>query len=274
MLSGLYSEREAISLTNRILEYRTGVTRVMNALDPERRLYESDLIKISDDIRQLLQNRPIQYILGETQFLHLTLTVNEQVMIPRPETEELVEWIIHQCHALSELTILDIGTGSGCIALALKYRFPSAHVDAMDISSRALEVAQQNASRNGLEINFFQMDILDRSWWESAGSYKVIVSNPPYVTVSEKLQMHPNVLEYEPAEALFVSDDDPLIFYRTIVKFAESHLLPGGYLFFEINEHYGREVVALFNPGVYETVTLRQDIYGKDRFVWGVKRLV
>lgn len=220
-------------------------------------------------LENLKRHRPIQYILGKTIFYGLPIQVNANVLIPRPETEELVHWILK--HNWSEgLSVLDLGTGSGCVALALKDNLKNAKVHAVDVSTEALNVAKQNAISNQLEVDFFQFDILNQ---ESLGFMKfdLMVSNPPYVRPSEKEWMEKNVLDYEPHPALFVSQEDPLVFYRKIVDLAQGHLNKSGRLFFEINEAFGTEVVQLLKDRNYEEVTLKKDFNGKDRMVTGVK---
>lgn len=219
-----------------------------------------DLLK--NIFQRLQKNEPIQYILGEIFFLKLPLYVNKKVLIPRPETEEMV---LDICRVISggKIKIADIGTGSGCIALSLKKEFIEARVDAMDINPKSLEVARKNAERNDLEVNFIEKDILQA---ESLGDmYDLIVSNPPYVCESEKSCMSERVLGFEPSIALFVDDNDPLIFYKKIISLAEKNLNDGGWLFFEINEKFGKEVASLmFN---FQNVTINKDINGKDRWI-------
>lgn len=231
------------------------------------------LLQILDELKI---GRPLQYILGETEFYGLTFKVNPSVLIPRPETEELVDWVLKEVRVLksetSLLKILDIGTGSGCIPVALKMHLPWAEVFAIDISAGALETAQQNADLNQTEIHLVQDDILNpRKDLIINNKYSVIISNPPYVTVSEKEQMHRNVLEYEPHSALFVQDDDPLVFYHAIADFAWLHLQDTGYLFFEINENLGKETLDLLHQKGFKNTELRQDLRGKDRMIMALR---
>jgi release factor glutamine methyltransferase len=225
----------------------------------------ADYEEIKNIVLRLKNLEPIQYILGETEFLGLKLKVNPSVLIPRPETEELVQWII-QSNLPEDSRILDIGTGSGCIALALKNQLKNPGVFGVDISENALEVARQNALKNNLEVHFFQADILE--WelfnWEN---YDAIVSNPPYIRESEKTQMHTNVLEYEPRNALFVTDHNPLVFYRSISAFALKHLTKEGKLFFEINENLGSETNEMLLDFGFRDIEIRKDINGKNRMV-------
>lgn len=220
-------------------------------------------------LESLKQFKPIQYVLGKTVFYGLPIQVNRHVLIPRPETEELVHWILK--HEWKEgITVLDLGTGSGCIALALKDHLKKAVVHGADISVEALNVAKKNALNNNLLVDFFRFDIISQ---ESLGfmKYDLMVSNPPYVRMSEKEWMEKNVLNHEPHPAIFVDEEEPLIFYRKIVDLAQGHLKPGGMLFFEINEAYGAEVVQLLKDRDFENVTLKQDFNGKDRMVSGLK---
>ena len=220
-------------------------------------------------LENLKESKPIQYILGKTVFYGLPLQVNKHVLIPRSETEELIHWIV-QDEGKKPETILDLGTGSGCIALALKDQINSARVYGADISIAALNVAKNNALANDLQVEFFQFDIISQ---ESLGFMKfdLMVSNPPYVRISEKEWMEENVLNNEPHLALFVEDEDPLLFYRKIVDLAEGHLNKHGKLYFEINEAYGQEVLQLLKDRGFEKVTLKKDFNGKDRMVRGLK---
>ena len=218
---------------------------------------------------RLKQFEPIQYILGETEFFGLKLKVNPDVLIPRPETEELVQWICETSWPPKSV-ILDVGTGSGCIALALKKQLRHTEMCALDVSERALQTAIENATKNGLEVHFIHADILQ---WSKKDwpLFDCIVSNPPYVRELDKKQMQPNVLEFEPETALFVSDDDPLIFYRETGHFAAHYLKPGGKLFFEINENLGDETCGLLKYIGFKNIKLRKDIHGKDRMIIGEK---
>lgn len=217
----------------------------------------------------LKSQQPIQYILGKMVFYGLPIRVNSSVLIPRPETEELVHWILEEDFK-SRCTVLDLGTGSGCIAIALKDNLRQAQVYGLDNSIAPLNLAQHNAKANNLNINFFQFDILEQ---ESLGFMKfdLMVSNPPYVRLSEKESMLPNVLDFEPEAALFVPDDEPLIYYRKIVELALGHLNKNGKLYFEINENFGHEVVQLMKDQGFTNVVLKKDFNGKDRMVGGVK---
>jgi release factor glutamine methyltransferase len=240
----------------------------------------------------LPQEKPIQYILGEAWFYGLPFKVTESTLIPRPETEELVEWIIeslkfkvksqkniepslsHRAESRCELSILDIGTGTGCIPIALKTNLPEAEVFAIDVSEKALEIAKQNARQNKTNINFIQTDILQvedflslRAESRSLSKLDVIVSNPPYVRNLEKVEIKKNVLDYEPHLALFVEDNDPLIFYRKMAELALQSLKPNGLLFFEINQYLGQETVEMLQQLGYKNIELRKDLMGNDRMI-------
>lgn len=207
---------------------------------------------------------PIQYILGETLFYGLPFKVSPAVLIPRPETEELVDWIIEKTQPI---TLLDIGTGSGCIAIALKKHLQDVKISALDISGDALAIAKQNAVINKVDINFIQADALQLTEKLLPATYSVIVSNPPYITGAEKATMHQNVLANEPHIALFVPDEHALVFYEAIANYALSNLENKGLLFFEINEHLGKETVAMLNAKGFKNIVLKKDMQGKDRMI-------
>ncbi|KQR67385.1 peptide chain release factor N(5)-glutamine methyltransferase [Pedobacter sp. Leaf176] len=239
------------------------VTQSELLIKKDRILTEKD----SDDLTRVLDvlktGKPVQQVLGETVFYGLPLKINEHVLIPRPETEELVDWVIKEIKEKKE-TILDIGTGSGCISIAIKKYLPALSVSALDISDEALKVASANAILNGTNIDFIEADILSYS---SDKSYDVVVSNPPYIRQLEKADMHKNVIAYEPHSALFVSDDDPLIFYKTISDFAYTNLNPNGYLFFEINEFLWEETLQILIDKGFKNIELKKDMQGKDRMI-------
>lgn len=218
-------------------------------------------------IKKLQEGIPIQYILGETLFYGLTFKVNPAVLIPRPETEELVVWILEKAQHLQSLSILDIGTGSGCIAITLKKQLPNAQIAALDISNDALTTAKQNAILNAVEVNFILKDILSARFDVQAQPYSIIVSNPPYITQTEKAAMHHNVLENEPHTALFVSNEQPLIFYEAIADYALINLKENGLLFFEINEYLAQETIQLLKDKGFKNIVLKKDMQGKDRMI-------
>lgn len=226
---------------------------------------ETGLIRILDELRS---GRPLQHVLGEADFYGLRFKVNSAVLVPRPETEELVDWVIKSVEKgdASFANILDIGTGSGCIPISLKKNIPASQVFALDISRDALKVARQNCLLNDVTVNLIQADILDEDFIIHDTRFDIIVSNPPYVTYSEKDEMHKNVLQYDPHEALFVPDTNPLVFYEAIAHFGLRSLTENGVLFFEINENLGAETSALLNAKGFRT-ELRKDMQGKDRMI-------
>lgn len=226
--------------------------------------------RIETAIPLLLNHMPVQYVVGKTWFYDLELSVEPGVLIPRPETEELVKAIVLKHQRDKSVEILDIGTGSGAIALSLCSQLPFAKVSAADISDIALTVAAKNALNLKLDINFYKADILNEEAYSLFGKYNIIVSNPPYVKESEKQFMLPNVLDYEPFEALFVPDSDPLVFYRKILAFASSHLYERGEVWFEINESEAVNVARLFTDNGFGNIRIYNDFKGKERFVSGV----
>jgi release factor glutamine methyltransferase len=236
----------------------------------EEPLPSGDFERLQHIIGELLNGRPLQYILGYAWFHDLKLAVNDTVLIPRPETEELTDYILKDC-PFPEPFILDIGTGSGAIAVTLAKKLPAANVYASDISDKAILTAEKNAESNGTSVKFIRHDILNLSGWNNIPSFDVIVSNPPYIRLSEKKFMEKNVLDYEPQEALFVNDNDPLIYYRAIRNFAMKHLKSGGLIYLEINESLGFKTASLFSsPGFLSTVVMK-DLQEKDRFIKTVR---
>ena len=264
-LQGLYPDTEIKSFSNLIIEKVSGFSRTEIIVNKNTLFSVEQRHVIENFIEKLKEYVPIQYILGETEFFGLPFHVNESVLIPRPETEELVDWIRNENDRNANPGILDIGTGSGCIAISLKHEFINATVDAFDISEKALETAQSNATLNKLEVTFSKVDILNTPEMEQ--KWDIIVSNPPYVTELEKSEISPNVLDYEPHLALFVPDNDPLLFYRCIAVFAQQHLKPKGKLYFEINRQFGKATVDLLTAMGFGNVELRKDISGNDRMV-------
>lgn len=264
-LHGLYPVSEIEGFTRIIFESVCGWSFTRQLVKKHEKIQEPDFLKIQEIITRLKTFEPIQYILGETEFFGLRLIVNPSVLIPRPETEELVDWIVRS-DLPPDSRILDIGTGSGCIALALKSVLKNAAVSGIDISEKALETAHENAAKNKLDVRFNQSDILknDNSNNEV---YDVIVSNPPYIREREKLLMLPNVLEYEPGNALFVPDSDPLVFYRSIAAFAIKNLSENGKLFLEINENLGHEMKNMLVDFGFCNIEIRKDINEKNRMI-------
>lgn len=263
-----YPPQEVNSFFNLLTEEFLGMTRLQVAIDPEKEITQPKLRKLEDALHRLQEHEPVQYILGETEFFGLTFKVDNNVLIPRPETEELVEWILEDTMNLAqpEVRILDVGTGSGCIAISLAKNLPNAKVTSIDISEGALKIAQQNAELNNVKVEFIQQDILEAEILPS--KYHIIVSNPPYVRELEKKEMQENVLNNEPAGALYVKDEDPLLFYRKITALATENLKKGGSLYFEINQYLGEETKALLTNN-YFTASLKKDIFGNDRMLKG-----
>ena len=271
-LSPIYDEMETASFFYLIMEHLHQLKRIDLALNPETEISESDVEKWSAILSALKIEKPIQYLLGKTEFYGLKFKVNENVLIPRPETEELVDLIIDESQKakVESLKILDIGTGSGCIAISLAKNIPNAEVFAIDISKEALETAKENAKINEVKVNFIQQNILqinDLTFDLELSTFDVIVSNPPYVRMLEKEEIKPNVLEYEPHLALFVEDNDALLFYRKIAQLAKENLSEDGKLYFEINQYLGKETVQLLVDLGFKNIELIKDIYDNDRIV-------
>ena len=269
-LEKIYGSDEANALIMILLEHYFGIDRVKIALDPELRLSESELLTLHFAVKELLKSKPIQYIIGETEFCGMRFEVNENVLIPRPETEEMATMITRDSRLSreSKISILDIGTGSGCIAISLAKLLKNSVVTAVDVSEKALEVAKKNAETNGVNVNFIKDDILNPQNPELLDNqFDIIVSNPPYVCESEKSEMRANVLDYEPSSALFVSDNDPLIFYRKILEFAQKTLTHDGEVWFEINEKLGTEMKNLCIEKGFEKVEIIKDFRERDRIL-------
>ena len=267
-LQGIQDEQEIESFFFILTEYLHNLKRLDVALNPNFKLSDAEVEKWNTILADLQQEKPIQYITGEAWFYGLRFEVNENTLIPRPETEELVEWIIESQKSKvqsQKLEILDIGTGTGCIPISLKVNLPQANVSAIDVSEKALEVAKRNAASNKVEINFIQTNILEAE--DLNQNFDIIVSNPPYVRNLEKQEIKKNVLEYEPHLALFVEDTDALLFYRKIAQLALKNLSPNGLLFFEINQYLGKETVELLENLGFKNIELKKDMYGNDRMI-------
>lgn len=271
-LRKLYPMGEAGNFMDMIFEEYLSMTRIVRQLNPDFRLSESEILKVHSAVKQLKNFKPIQYIFGKAHFFGLDFFVDENVLIPRPETEELVQWIVDEYKDCgTALRILDIGTGSGCIAIVLKKNLPSAEVWAVDVSQGALEVARKNALFNQVEINFMQEDILKVDELGGTGFFDIIVSNPPYVRKSEKQEISKNVKDHEPGQALFVDDGDPLVFYRRIAEIAKKSLKPTGKLFLEINQYLSKETVDLLKGSGFTDLLLRKDLSDNNRMVRAIK---
>lgn len=267
-LSSLYDAYEAESFFYLILENKYNLRQIDLALNHELAFSDADLEVLESFLIELKKEVPIQYLLGKTNFYGLDFEVNENVLIPRPETEELVDWIINENKILDKtkkLKILDIGTGSGCIAISLAKNLPNAEVYAMDVSKRAIETAKKNARNNNAKIIFILKSVLELEILKS--NFDIIVSNPPYVRHLEKQEIKKNVLDYEPHLALFVDDNDALVFYRKIAELAQKNLLEKGQLYFEINQYLGKEMTELLEKMDFKNIELRKDIYDNYRMI-------
>jgi release factor glutamine methyltransferase len=269
-LAETYSPHEARQIIWLIFEHLHGWSKTDMMLHEDTKLTVSDHLFVQKALERLKKHEPIQYIIGEAEFFGLPFKVNSSVLVPRPETEELVQWIIESIPENKSPNILDIGTGSGCIAITLGKFIPEAKVYAWDVSPEALKTAGSNAEKNEAQITFNLKDILKTSPGENE-SYDIIVSNPPYVRNSEKELILPNVLDYEPHLALFVNDDDPLLFYRVIAEFAAKTLTADGMLFFEINRDFGEEARKLLFHKGFPKVELRKDLSGNYRMIKAYK---
>lgn len=288
-LSSIYPQTEIDTFFYYLIEEYLSLQRIDLIMQPDFEItYEKETL-FNNAVKRLLKEEPIQYIIGNTEFYGLPFLVNENTLIPRPETEELVEWIINEVNSKVKINILDIGTGTGCIPISLKKKLQNATVSAVDVSINALKKATENATLNNVTINFIEQDILKTTSLnviasktklfstekESTSSktprndvkFDVIVSNPPYVRELEKAEIKNNVLENEPHLALFVEDDNPLIFYDKIADLAKNHLTKDGYLFFEINQYLGKETVDMLKEKGFTNIELRKDFSGNDRMI-------
>jgi len=283
-LTILYPKEEILSFFSLLIDFKLDLSKVDIALHPNLTIEENTLNFFYNALNDLQNEKPIQYIIGTTEFYGLPFYVNNNVLIPRPETEELVEWMLNKLNlqnsALkaqpSTLNILDIGTGSGCIAIALAKNLPDASVVAIDISTDALQIAQQNALLNKVNINFIEHDILNPKTLQSSSNieqhlkFDIIVSNPPYVRHLEKQEITDNVLLHEPHLALFVENDNPLLFYDKIADFAKRNLTENGQIYFEINQYLGQETTRLLKEKGFKNIELKKDFLGNDRMVRGI----
>ena len=285
-LTAVFDKIEAESIFYILLEEIHNMKRIDLALAPDFELNTEQTSRWEFYIKELQLKKPIQYILGKTEFFGLPFLVNEHTLIPRPETEELVEWILKSESQKSKVKsqkskesnfqlptsrILDIGTGTGCIAISLAKNLENSEVFALDVSENALEIAKNNAQENDVKVQFIQQNILEVtnpiSNFQLPTSIDIIVSNPPYVRHLEKEEIKPNVLEYEPHLALFVPNDDALLFYRKIAEIAKEILAPNGQLFFEINQYLGKETAVLLQNLGFKNIELKKDLYGNDRMI-------
>ena len=264
-LKGYYPDSEALALAKMLLVEVFGFSTIELYGGKDKEFSEKHRSVLNEMIRRLQKNEPIQYIIGIESFFGLTFEVNPNVLIPRPETQELVSWIIEDYQSDDSVRILDIGTGSGCIPISLGKQLSKAQVESWDISEGALEVASRNCERNGVKVLLRQKDVLKSI--PEGNLYDVIVSNPPYITNKEKADMEANVLDWEPSLALFVPDGDPLLFYRKIAQLGCDMLKEGGSLYFEINRAYGEETILMLKELGYARIELKKDSWGNDRMI-------
>lgn len=268
-LAGIFPRQEIESLIFLIFEKIKGYSRTQFLLAKDEILSDQQMHELEEIATRLKNHEPIQYILGTTEFYGLPFYTVPGVLIPRPETEELVQWILEE-NQLNSPAMLDICTGSGCIAIALKKNIPPAKIMACDISPICIDTAFRNAQFNAADITVIEYDILKEVPQIAFPGFDIIVSNPPYVRESEKQLMEKNVLEYEPALALFVPDKDPLLFYERIADFSLQHIAPNGRLYFEINEAFGKQCVEMLHAKGFSQIVLKKDLNGKDRMIRAV----
>ena len=266
-LQKIYSLSEATSITEWVFEKMTSLKRSDILKNPEKKITPAADKLIQETLQELLLHKPVQYVLGEAWFYRMKFRVNAHVLIPRPETEELIEQLITDRKSkLTDPAILDIGTGSGCIPIAIKKNLPASKLTAVDVSKDALALAKENAALHNANINFMLLDFLDESTWPSLQVFDIIISNPPYIPLNEKGKLAKNVTDFEPHLALFVPDKSPLLFYEKIAAFGRDHLLPNGKIYLETHEDYTKETAALFRTN-YQTVMIKKDMYGKERMI-------
>jgi release factor glutamine methyltransferase len=281
-LKRIYGGDEAANIGDLAIEHATGLSKTESLARRDKDISKEETDQIMKDLERLMKHEPIQYVMNKTWFYGMELYVDRNVLIPRPETEELVKWIVDdirtsgkdvfvrrsmEADETTQLKVLDVGSGSGCIALALKKTMPKAEVWGCDVSEEALNVARRNGSLLDIRVDFQGMDFLDEGQQTLLPTVDIIVSNPPYVPAKDKDQMHPNVVDHEPHTALFVGDNDPLIFYKALAQFGMKRLYEGGSIYMEIHEGLGKDVVELFEDAGYKRVDLRKDMQGKDRMV-------
>ncbi len=274
-LTKAYDEGEAKAIARMTYEERFGLTLSDIYLGKDIQLSSDCQTELEEIVKRLLQGEPIQYVLGQADFCGRKFLVNKHVLIPRPETEELCQWIAgsEKRKVISDkCSILDIGTGSGCIAITLAAMYPEAEVTAWDICTEALEVARENAKRTNVHVSFEQVDVLNIPHFSSLIShFSLIISNPPYICNKERAKMEANVLKHEPHTALFVPDDNPLLFYRAIAQYGQTALKEGGWLYFEINPLYAESLSLMLNKMSYHDIEIKVDQYGKQRMIRALK---
>jgi release factor glutamine methyltransferase len=267
-LGTIYDEREASSITSLVMEKITGESRGLRVLHKQERLSSEQESLFRKWIGELMQNRPVQYVLGEAWFMGLRFYVNEQVLIPRPETEELVDWVLKDLETGlgRDFSILDIGTGSGCIPVSIGNKRPGLRLLACDISRSALEIAKKNSIDHNVNVEFIHCDILDDSTWSAIPAVHLLISNPPYIPEWQKAQLDKHVRDFEPETALFAPDNDPVIFYKQIGLLAKKKLLSGGKVFLEIHHDFSKEIMKWYQENGF-SVELRRDLSGKNRMI-------
>ena len=281
-LAGIYEGSEAANIADLVMEHVTGLNKSKRSFKKEEPLTEQQLQELKQYNQRLSLHEPVQYVLGEAHFYKMKLFVDNNVLIPRPETEELVEWIVNdvkksglnvferkgaESDETKKLKILDVGTGSGCIALALKKEMPKAEVWGCDVSDAALNVARRNGSELDIRVDFQGIDFLDSAQQRSLPTVDILVSNPPYIPLKDKETMDKNVVEHEPHTALFVEDNDPLIFYKSLANFGNTRLYEEGCIYMEIHENLAQDVIKLFKTEGYNKIELKKDMQGKDRMI-------
>ncbi|MEO6845340.1 MAG: peptide chain release factor N(5)-glutamine methyltransferase [Ginsengibacter sp.] len=274
----IYEEREAETISDWVFENVMGMKRWERRANQNKEIKDSEYLPLQKYLAELLQHRPVQYVLNEAWFYKMKFFVNDDVLIPRPETEELVEWIVNDfeesnLNSRKRLRILDIGSGSGCISIALKKELPKADIMSIDISEKALEVAQKNARELNASVDFLQIDFLDENKWNALFQYDIIVCNPPYIPLKEKANLGRNVIDFEPAVALFVEDDNSYIFYQKIAQFSKNHLNVTGRIYLEVHELQAEDIKGILENEDF-TATIKKDIYGKNRMVKATKSAV
>jgi release factor glutamine methyltransferase len=270
VLSTRYEENEARIITDWVLEDLAAVKRSDLIVHPDVELDGPILLQLKDALEQLKNGKPVQYVLGKARFDEYDFLVNKSVLIPRPETEELVKWAAETVQEKNLTTALDVGTGSGCIAISLMKKMPTLNMTAIDVSPEALVIAQENAKRLGVQMDCLLLDFLDESTWDKIPKIDLLISNPPYIPLTEKQELAEHVREHEPGTALFVPDEQPLVFYEAICQFATSHMHTNGVVLLETHEKWQMEVVHLFRKNGMETYG-RNDLYGRPRMVRAIR---
>ena len=271
-LSQIYDKQEGANISDWVFEHITGLKNIDRLLNKDEPIVTPLLLQLQNIKQRLMTNEPVQYVLEEAWFYKRKFTVNRSVLIPRPETEELVEWLLTDAKTLKlsrdkPLKILDIGTGSGCIAISIKKEMPDCIVTAIDISEEALNVARANAKSYNADIIFKRLDFLNDSHWEDLSVYDIIAINPPYIPISEKDVLSANVVNYEPSLALFVTDNDPYIFYKKVALFASTHLSSASRVYSEVHEKHAQHVANILYISNLNEILIKNDIYGKERMI-------